>query len=239
MRSAIPHVFVTNGTDSVFKYDGTTVTTFPTMKKWTTLEVVHDRMWGARQDLDFVYYSNLGTSYFTEIQNIPVDPNGDIITRIEKNHEEIVIYKRNSRNRITGYDEDQFQLTNISETIGAISQWSVAHGQNYNFFLGFGGIYMANALDQSSLDEGLPLSREINDSLLAHSTAELLVSEGWIYDNKYFLSVGSDVYVYDILQSQIAQTSVWAIYNYVEPIRTALVDSGIAYLGSTTKLYSI
>ena len=98
---------------------------------------------------------------------------------------------------------------------------------------------MANSLDQSSLDEGLPLSREINDSVLAHSTAELLASEGWIYDNKYFLSVGSDVYVYDILQSQIAQTSVWAIYNYVEPIRTALVDSGIAYLGSTTKLYSI
>ena len=107
------------------------------MTKWNTLEVVHDRMWGARQDLDFVYYSNLGTSYFSKDQSIPVDTNGDIITRIVKNHEEIVVYKRNSRNRITGYTDDQFQLTNISETIGAISQWSVAHGQNYNFFLGF------------------------------------------------------------------------------------------------------
>lgn len=149
------------------------------------------------------------------------------------------MYKRNSRNRITGYTEDQFQLTNISETIGAISQWSVAHGQNYNFFLGYGGIYMANALDQSSLDEGLPLSKDINDSILAHSAAELLASEGWIYDNKYYLSVGSDVYVYDILQSQIAKTEVWAIYNYADSVRRAWVDGGIAFLGSTTKLYYI
>ena len=36
---------------------------------------------------------------------------------------------------------------------------------------------MANALDQSSLDEGLPLSVDINDSVLAHTSNELLAAE--------------------------------------------------------------
>lgn len=237
IRSAIPHVFVTNGTDSVFKYDGTTVTTFSTMTKWNTLEVAHDRLWGARQDLDYVYYSNLGTSYFQKDQTIEANPNGDVITRIKRNHEEIIVYKRNTRHKITGYNEDQFQFSTASESIGAISQRSVAHGQNFNFFLWFGGIYMANSLDQSSIDEGLPISYDINDSILAHSSAELLASEGWVYDNKYYLSVWSDVYVYDILQSQIAKTHVFSIHNYADAIRSSWVDAGIAYVGSTTKLY--
>lgn len=239
VRSAIPHVFVTNGTDSVFKYDGTTVTTFATMTKWNTLEVAHDRLWGARQDLDYVYYSNLGTSYFQKDQNIEANPNGDVITRIKRNHEEIIVYKRNTRHRITGYDEDQFQFSTAGETIGAIAQGSVAHGQNFNFFLGYGGIYMANSLDQSSLDEWLPISKDINDQILAHSDAELLASEGWIDDNKYYLSVGSDVYVYDIIQSQITNSHVFSIHNYADNIRSAYVDSWIAYVGSTTKLYTL
>lgn len=239
VRSAIPHVFVTNGTDTVFKYDGTTVTTFSSMTKWQTLEVAHDRLWWARQDLDFVFYSNLGTSYFQKDQNLEVNPNGDVITRIRRNHEEIVVYKRNWRWRITGYTEDQFQITTMWETIGAISPGSVAHGQNYNFFLGYWGIYMANALDQSSLEEWLPLSDHISDQILSHSSAELLAAEWWIYDNKYYCSIGSDVYVYDIIQSQVVWSPAFSTHNYVESIRTAWVDSGIAYLGSTTKLYTI
>lgn len=150
-----------------------------------------------------------------------------------------MVYKRNTRHRITGYDEDSFQFSTAGETIGAISQGSVAHGQNFNFFLGFGGIYMANSLDQSSIDEWLPISRDINDSLLAHSDAELLASEGWIDDNKYYLSVGSDVYVYDILQSQITKGNAFSIHNYADNIRSAWVDSWIAYVGSTTKLYTL
>lgn len=89
---------------------------------------------------------------------------------------------------------------------------------------------MANSLDQSSLDEGLPISHDINDSLLAHSDAELLASEGWIYDNRYYLAVGSDVYVYDILQSQIVKSHVISIHNYADNVRSAWVNSGIAYL---------
>lgn len=239
VRAAIPHVFVTNGTDTVFKYDGTTVTTFSSMTKWTTLEVAHDRLWGAREDLDYVYYSNLGTSYFSKDQNFPVDADGDVITRIARNHEELMIYKRNKRFRLIGYTEDQFQLISASEKIGAISGRSVAHGQNFNFFLGFGGMYMANSLDNSSLEEGLPISRDVNDSLLAHSSAELLASEGWIFDNSYYLSVGSDVYVYDILQSQIVKDKAIVIHNYADNIRSAYVSEGIAYVGSTTKLYTL
>jgi len=44
------------------------------MPKWNSLDVSHDRLWGAREDLDFIYFSNLATTYFSKDNYIPVDP---------------------------------------------------------------------------------------------------------------------------------------------------------------------
>jgi hypothetical protein len=239
IRSLVPHVIITNGTDSVIKYDWTTVTTLSTMPKWNTLEVAHDRLWGAREDLDFVYFSNLATIYFPDDNYIPIDPSWDIITKIQKNKEEIIVYKENSRWRIVWYSPDTFQLLNADSRIWAIAPNSVVHWNNFNFFLWFWGIYSVNSLDNSTIDEGLPISVNINDSILAHTSSDLVNATGWVYDNKYFCSVWTDVYVYDIEQSQLKQTHVWSIFNYEESISSALVTWWIAYVWSATKTYYI
>ena len=85
-----------------------------------------------------VYVSNLGTDYFPKDNYIPVDPDGDSIVGIVKNLEEVIVYKKNARKRITGYDEDTFSIISADERVGAISQGSIAHGNNYCFFLGYG-----------------------------------------------------------------------------------------------------
>jgi len=238
IRTTTPHVIVTNGTDSVFKYDGTTVTTYSTMVKFHSLEVAHDRLFAARRDLDYLFFSNYATTYFSPNSFIPVNQSGDTISQVQKNIQEVIIYKDNSRYRLSGYSDDQFQLITADERIGCIAPGSVAHGNNFNFFLGAEGIYSINSLENSSLDEGLPISQYISTDIFAHSAAELLASVGWIFDNKYFLSIGTDIFVYDINQSQIKKTHVFTIYNFPEAITSAYSNGGILYLGSVTKSYT-
>jgi len=153
IRNISGHVIVTNGTDTVFKYDGTTVTTFPTMAKWHSLEVAHNRLYASRRDSDLVYVSSLGTQYFPKDNFIPILPDGDTITGLLKVLEEVIVYKKNSRTRIAGDNEDNFTLIPADTRTGAIAPASIAHGNNYSFFLGYGGIYSVNSLDSSSLDE--------------------------------------------------------------------------------------
>lgn len=177
IREVAPHIIFTNGTDVPFKYDGTTKTNLTAWKKFHTLDVAHDRLFGARNDLDYVYISNLGTEFFPKDNYIPVNQNGDSITNVSKNHEEIVVYKNNSRYGISGYNIDSFQLYTADEKIGCIAPKSVAHGNNYNFFLGYGGVYSINSLNSSSTDEGIPISLDISNLILGHSAAELEAAE--------------------------------------------------------------
>lgn len=117
IRETVPHVIFTNGTDTPFKWDGTTKTNLSAWKKFHTIDVVHDRLFGAREDLDYVYISNLGADYFPKDNYIPVNQNGDIISNVSKNHDEVSVYKNNSRYRITGSDLDTFQLVIADEKI--------------------------------------------------------------------------------------------------------------------------
>lgn len=117
IREVAPHVIVTNGTDTPFKYDGTTKTDLTLWKKFHVIDVAHDRIFGIRNDLDYVYISNLGTDYFPKDNYIPVNQSGDVISAVQKNHEEVVVYKNNSRYRITGSDIDSFSLFTADEKI--------------------------------------------------------------------------------------------------------------------------
>lgn len=231
IRNSAPHVIFTNGTDVPFKYDGTTKTNLTNWVRFHTLDVAHDRLFGAREDIDYVYISNLGTDFFPKDNYIPVNQNWDSISNVSRNHEEVVIYKYNSRYRLIGADLDSFQLVTADEKIGCIAPHSVAHGNNYNFFLGYEGIFSINSLDNSSTDEGIPISLDINNLVLAHTANELANACGWIENNKYHISIGNEVFVYHIAQSQIAKSHCWSRYSYADPIKSALVYSGVVYLG--------
>lgn len=239
VREVAPHVIVSNGTDTVFKYDGSTVTTFSTMTKWQSLEVAHNRLFASRRDSDLVYVSNLGTQYFPKDNYLPINPDGDSIVGLKKMLEEVIVYKKNTRTRIVGDNEDNFGIVPCPDAVGAIAQDSIASGNNFQFFLGYGGIYCVNALDGSSLDEGLPISRYINDQILAHSAAELIAAVGWVSDNKYFCSIGNEVFVYDIKQSQVEKTNVFTRYQYAQSISAAINYGGTVYLGTATKSVTV
>lgn len=45
IRETRSHVIFSNGIDTPFKYDGTTLTDLTAWRKYTTLEVAHDRLW--------------------------------------------------------------------------------------------------------------------------------------------------------------------------------------------------
>lgn len=77
----------------------------------------------------------------------------------------------------------------------------MAHGNNYNFFLGYGGVYSLQSLNNASVDEGIPVSQSITNLILAHSASELEEAVGWISGNKYHISIGNEVFVYHIYQS--------------------------------------
>lgn len=231
VRSVISHVIFTNGTDTPFKYDGTTKTDLTAWVKFHSIDVNHDRLLGTREDIDMVYISNIGSDFFPKDNFIPVNQNADSIIAIQKNHEETVIYKENSRYRLIGYDLDSFQLVTADEHIGCIARKSVTHGNNYNFFLGHGGVYSINSLDNSSTDEGIPISRDITNKILAHTAQELSQAVGWINENRYYLSVGNEVFVYHIAQSQQAKSHVWSRHTYADPIKSAFYLSGEVYLG--------
>lgn len=238
VRAVIPHVLITNGTDSVEKYDWTTLTAYATMTKWDSLIVAHNRLFGAREDLDYVYFSNLTTIYFSKESNIPIDPSGDVITQLQLNQDEVIIYKENSRHKIIWYNTDQFQLVTIDTRTWSIAPRSVVHWNNLNFFLWYGWIYKVWSLDNSTVYEWLPISVDINDSILAHSAADLIAAAGWVYDDKYFCSIWTDVYVYDILQSRKKKTDIWSIFNYVESITCAMVTNWVVYLWSANRTYT-
>jgi len=231
IRLSSPHVIFTNGTDTPFKYDGTTKTDLTAWAKFETLDVAHDRIFGARGDLDNVYVSNIGTEFFPKDNYLPVNQNGDTITRVSINHEEVAVYKRQSYYRITGSDADSFQLITADEKIGCIAPHSVAHGNNYNFFLGYEGIFSIQSLNTSSVDEGIPISKDISNLIFAHSAAELEAAEGWIENNKYHISIGNEVFVYHIAQSQLVRSHCWTRYQYNDSIKSALVHAGEIYLG--------
>ena len=66
-----------------------------------------------------------------------------------------------------------------------------------------------------------------------------MAAVGWVYDNKYFCSIGNEVFVYDIRQSQVVKSHVFTRYQYPENITAALVHGGLAYLGTATKTMTI
>lgn len=83
-------------------YDGTTVTTFANAKRHHYLAANNNRLYGARNDEDILYFSDLGTGYFSTENTIPIDQDGDQITGMVSNQDRLVVYKQYSRFLLTG-----------------------------------------------------------------------------------------------------------------------------------------
>jgi len=240
-----PHVVVTNWTDTCFKWDWTTLTDLTLMPKFTSLEALHDRLWGALSTRDQVYVSNAMTCYFTGHSNLSISPDWDTIQNIVANKDELIVYKTNSRWKIIGYDPTEFTILQMDSRIWCIAPLSAVNWNNLNFFLWYDWIYCISTLESSTVDEWIPMSLNIDNLLDSHDIEDLKLSIGWINDNKYYLSVPrtvlwvttSTVYIYDIAQSALKETRVLSRRKFNEYIRCAMVYWWVTYLG--TQLYTV
>lgn len=239
IRNRADHVYVTNGVDPFMMYDGTNVTTFPNSKRFHYLAANNNRLYGARNDEDILTFSDLGTGYFSTENTIPIDQDGDQITGMVSNQDRLVVYKQYSRFLLTGWTPELFNLRRMESNKGSIAPLSIVNGNNLQFFLSDEGIEMFNFLEQSSLDEALPISLIIGDMISAHSTAEKKAAISWVDDNKLHLQIWSTVYVYHIAHSDIMRSQVFSVYEYPGTVQYATRLQGKAYIAINGVTYTI
>jgi len=239
IREIAPHIIFTNWTDTVFKYDWTTITNLTQMIKFHSIEVQHNKLFWARRDIDFLYFSNTATDFFPKDNYISINQDWDIIVWIQKNLQNLIIYKQNSRYTLMWYDLNSFQLIVSDTMVWCIAQKSITHWNNWNFFLWFWWVYSINTLQNATTDEWLPISEDINNNILSHTAQELQNAVGWLIKNKYYLSIWNEVFTYDINQNYRKNTTVWTIQKYPENIISAFINNWVVYLWSATKTYKV
>lgn len=66
---------------------------------------------------------------------IDVEPNdGDVITGLCQFRDQLLVFKRHSVHAIFGYSPDTFQVVNVADTVGAVSQAAIACNESGAFF---------------------------------------------------------------------------------------------------------
>lgn len=232
-------IFLSNGTDSVFKHDGTTKTEFTNLPKAKYLEAHNGYLFYAGlPDDDLLMFSERGLGEQVSINNwIKIFPDGDTIMQIQKLGDALIIYKRRSIIELSGQTVEDFNLKKIVDYLGCAAPWSVATGNKYQFFLSKRGIELLNdVVSANSLEESIPISDPINKTIFdgTHSQSDFDNACGWCKDNKYFLDIGSRRYVYHILESAQKQKPIWSIDSVDASVRaSAAVDFvGDQLLGS-------
>ena len=239
IRDRIGHVYITNGTDNFMRYDGTTLTSYPNTTKFHHLETVNNRLFWAREDEDILYFSDLWVWNFPEDNFVLVDQDWDKITSLKANQDRLIIYKQNSRHRLIGASPDFFQLVQSDSHKWAISSNSVCNWNNLQFFLSYEWIEMYNTLENSTLEEWLPISNIIRPNIRSHSSSEQNKAKWMVYKNKMLMAIWSECYVYDIEQTEKKETRVWTKYTYPYDIQLVKELQGVWYVCMNGDVYKI
>jgi hypothetical protein len=155
------------------------------------------------------------------------------------NQDRLVAYKQYSRFLLTWWIPELFNLRRMESNKGSIAPQSIVNGNNLQFFLSDEGIEMFNFLEQSSLDEAMPISLIIWDLIASHTSAEKKAAISWVDDNKLHLQIGSMIYVYHIAHSDIMRSQVFSIYQYPGIIEYATRLQGKVYMSIAGIIYTI
>ena len=203
----------------LYKYDAVNWFTDLTSVSITPLRwvVEHNRLWyvSLSWDTPYIHFSDLGVwDYFPKNNFIKLQNLGTP-TCIKNIQWKIVIYFATARVDITWDSPDNFSVNYVFTHKGAVSWWSVANGNNMQFFLSNEWIEMLNAIDNSSVKEWLSLS----DGLEFH-TNTITRAHGVVSNDKYYLGITSVVYIYDIEKSFQMGNSVFATAKYTEASQT-------------------
>ena len=140
-------VIMTNGQDTPFKYDGTTVTNMADVPCFSNITLHYERMWGAGdgENPDRVYYSaafdpdDFSTSGEAGFIDIPTFDGGSVIA-ITAVFNDIVVFKEQNVYRIYGTYPGVYEVTKVHGVKGPIAKNSIVSTGDVVFFLASDGI---------------------------------------------------------------------------------------------------
>lgn len=151
--------------------------------------------------------------YFPSTNYYPTG-NGQNITGLMEQLNELPVFTENTVERLVGTDEDNFEYRNAHQRDGCIAKRSLVNCKNYLVYLAFDGIYIFDGVSATAIDIafGGRLNKYIRDNIY-YAYAHL--SCATYYDNKYLLciptgtnTVPNVTIYYDLL------TGRYGIYSY-------------------------
>ena len=145
-------LILTNGTDNVKKYDGTTFADLggsPPKGKFLKLFNNYLFLAGNSTDPSRLYYSNKNNpEVWTSGDHIDINPDdGDQISGLAALFDQLVIFKRNSIYTLSGDSPSIFKVSQITSDVGCLAQNSIQNitddssGPDSLYFYGERGVY--------------------------------------------------------------------------------------------------
>lgn len=160
---------------------------------------------------------------------------------------QLIVFNRRSIHLISNVHATSIAEKDTVETrYGCVARRSIAQGGGYIFFLSDDGVFTLSSARDSVTGAGLtvskvqgattPLSQSIQDEIDALDYTEAVISLacGVVHDNKYYLAIGTDVLIYDILNQAWVSKDTYpeAIINWVVmPYGTSIRLFAIAKTG--------
>lgn len=198
--------FLANGTN-FYKCDGTTLTRLDNVSHayaFTGITSFTSRIFGWTGSR--LHWSDAGVG-----ENFSRNAWRDFLTDIEVAQplqNTLIIYEKTRITSQAGDSPDNYTWTEVLSTVGTSSPKSVATYQNMQFFLNpTYGVCLISADKLSYFGKMEPLSVSqfrITNDILNHTSAELTNACAEVHLGKYYLCVGSDVYVLHIIESMMA-----------------------------------
>lgn len=218
---------VANGTEAVFKYNGTASSNLTTPGVFDDIEVHDKRLWGFVGDGCYFSDESVGDQ-FSQNSYVPfANGDGDIL-RAEALNEQLVVYKANSFAIISG-ENGSYGIKQRSGTIGLFAPNSLATGAEMQFFLSRRGVELVNRFESDVTAAILPISENIQPWLDGHSDAEKVLAAGGVFENFYYLCIPSGVYTPAYLTGDTGAQSTAATWAAVTNGSFRITLNGSAY----------
>lgn len=141
---------------------------------------------------------------------------GDAITGIASWNDRLLIFKNNAVFMLLGYDQDTFEVVNVSRTVGAVSQEAIAVCENGVFFFSWPeGVYFYNG---RGLEDMFGDLRPMLEDGTVDRSQRGLISLIWLKQRLY-LNVPTDItktnntetYVFD---PALTSRGAWTRYQF-------------------------
>ena len=250
-----PQAFIANGTDDVQKYnltthtalDGTHVSGGEAVPKFKYIAAHQGRLFGAKgigNDNDRVFITDLAVGeQFTKDTNLNINlsflNDGDELTGIASlplvNGSVLIAAKNESVHTVEGDNVLNYATHARFTKSGCIAPKTLKVSGRSALMLGYDGVLRFSGEGGVELiEKPIPISEPIGSELAAFSVADRQAACAEVFDNKYYLSVGTSMYIYDIIESIRRQQHIWSQLEYPYTFAFMHAAGNALYAGSKT-----